>query len=169
MQAPKRKSQLAHQHAKANDNHLSEGAVRKLEGELTHLQERTLPRAKEDVTRAREMGDLSENAAYSEAKGRLMRTNTRILEIQDKLANAIIIEPGPDEGGKVRIGSVVTVEVNGKTREYEITGSDETDPAAGKISHASPLGALLIGKKTGDDIQLKNGERSTHYSIKIVE
>lgn len=168
MQGPQRKSQLAHQNSKKRDDHLSAAAMHRLKGELTHLQERALPRAKEDVARAREMGDLSENAAYSEAKGRLMRTNTRILEIQDKLANAIIIEPGPDSDGKIRIGSIVTVEVHGKTREYKITGSDETDPAAGKISHASPLGSLLIGKKAGETVTLESADRTVRYDIHAV-
>ncbi len=168
MQGPKRKSQIAHQHSTSRDDHLSAAAMHRLRGELVHLQERALPRAKEDITRAREMGDLSENAAYSEAKGRLMRTNTRILEIRDKLANAIIIEPGADKDGKIRIGSIVMVEVGEKMREYEITGADETDPAAGKISHASPLGSLLIGKKKGETVTLEKAGKSTRYDIRAV-
>lgn len=169
MQVPKRRSQIAREHGEESDRHLSPSAVRRLEDERGRLTARDLPRAKADLERAREMGDLSENAAYSEAKGRLMRINTRLLEIADILKNAIVVTSGAGEGGSVRVGCTVMVRVNGKERTFEITGSMETDPAGGRISHRSPVGAALIGKKPGETAAIERDGRIVEYEIVSVE
>lgn len=155
MQIPKRKSEENRKYGKREDNFLSAAAIRKLQDDLRRLQDVSRPRAVEDLTRAREMGDLSENAAYSEAKGRLMGIDRRILELKDRLKNAVVIERGPDDEGRARIGATVTVRVNGKEKSYDITGAQETDPSSGRISHHSPLGAALMGKKAGDTVTVK--------------
>lgn len=169
MQIPKRRSQLAREHGEESDRHLSPAAIRRLEEERDRLTSSDLPRAKDDLARARDMGDLSENAAYSEAKGRLMRISTRLLEIADILKHAIVVEAGADQGGRVRIGCTVTVRVNGKERRYDITGSMETDPAGGKISHRSPVGAALIGKRPGETARVERDDKSVEYEIVAVE
>lgn len=150
MQIPRRKSEEHRKYGRRGDDYLSPTAIRKLQDDLRRLEDVSRPRAVEDLTRAREMGDLSENAAYSEAKGRLFGIDRRILEIKDRLKNAVVIERGPDDEGRARIGATVTVRVNGKEKSYEITGAQETDPGSGRISHHSPLGSALIGKKAGD-------------------
>jgi len=168
MQVPQRRSELNRKYAGDGDNFLSAEAIAALEDELRGL-ERALPAAKEELNRTREMGDLSENAAYQEAKRRLLGMNGRILVIKEKLKNAIVIEPGAGAGGKVRIGSAVTVSVADRRREYEITGSQETDPTSGKISHLSPLGSALIGRVAGDVVIIETNGRKATYRIESVD
>jgi transcription elongation factor GreA len=157
MRIPKRKSEENARAGKESDAYLTPEAVRKLREDLRRIEEVSRPRAVEELTRAREMGDLSENAAYSEAKGRLMGMDRRIFEIKEKLKNAVVIERGSDDG-RAAIGATVTVEVGGKRRAYEIVGSMETDPGSGRISHRSPLGAALMGKRAGDEVSIKNAD-----------
>ncbi|HTK04888.1 MAG TPA: transcription elongation factor GreA [Candidatus Eisenbacteria bacterium] len=156
MRIPKRKSEESRKYGKRADDFLTSAAVRKLQDDLRRLTDISRPRAVEDLTRARDMGDLSENAAYSEAKGRLGKIDSVIFSLKEKLKNAVLIEPGAGPGGRIRIGSTVTVAVNGKERTYAILGSQETNPTAGRISHLSPLGSALIGRKAGDEVLVKN-------------
>lgn len=165
MRIPKRRSEEQARANKESDAYLTPEAIRKLQNDLRRLEEVARPRAVEDLTRAREMGDLSENAAYSEAKGRLMGMDRRIFEMKEKLKNAVIIERGADDG-RAAIGASVTVSVRGKEKTYEIVGSQETDPGSGRISHRSPLGAALLGKRAGDEAVITNAEgREVVYRI----
>ncbi|MFA6603353.1 MAG: GreA/GreB family elongation factor [Patescibacteria group bacterium] len=165
MQIPQRKSELNRKYAGDGDNFLSAEAIAALQDELRRL-ERSLPAATEELNRTRDMGDLSENAAYQEAKRRLFGMNGRMLAVKEKLKNAVVIEPGTDELGHVRIGSTVEVSFGGRDKTYVITGSQETDPAAGRISHLSPLGALLLGRRAGDEVKLS--ATGTVYLIRQV-
>ena len=169
MRMPKRKSE---ENARANkevDNYLSPAAVRKLQDDLRRLEDVSRPRAVTELSRTRDMGDLSENAAYSDAKGRLMGIDRRIFEIKTKLKNAVVIEQGSSDG-RVSVGASVTVRVNGKEKIYEITGSQETDPGSGRISHRSPLGSALMGHLAGETVSVVNAERKeVKYEILGVE
>jgi len=168
MRIPKRKSEESRKYGSRGDDFLTGAAIRKLQAELSRLVDVSRPRAVEDLTRAREMGDLSENAAYSEAKGRLAKIDSVIFSLRERLKNAVLIEPGPGPDGKVRVGSTVTVSVNGKERTYMILGSQETNPTTGRISHVSPLGAALIGRTAGDEVRIKNAAGS-EVAYRIVE
>lgn len=137
--------------------------------ELARLKGPARDLALDDLRRTREMGDLSENAAYTEAKGRVLRINTRILEVEDTLKHAVVITPGADSRGRVKVGSTVTVEMRGKTKTYEITGAAETDPARGRISHLSPLGAALIGRNAGENTTLEIGGKKTEIKVISVQ
>jgi transcription elongation factor GreA len=165
MQVPKRRSEEHKKYPGGADDYLSPEAIAKLRADLRRLQEVSRPRAAEDLARARDMGDLSENAAYSEAKGRLNGILRRILEIQEKLKTAVVIERGSADG-TVGVGATVVVRVLGKQKTYEITGSAETDPASGRVSHLSPLGAALKGHRAGDAVTVRaaNG-RDVVYEI----
>lgn len=165
MQVPKRKSQMFRKYGGQEDNYLSAAAIRRLKDDLEHLSSTERPKALDDLVRAREMGDLSENAAYSEAKGRLARIDGRIFSLKERLKHAVVIESGADEDGSVRIGSTVVVRAGDTEKTYEITGSQETSPGRGRISHLSPLGALLIGKKSGDNVTLTVNGKGTTYTI----
>lgn len=139
--------------------------MRRLEEEFHEISAFQRPKAVEDLTRAREMGDLSENAAYAEAKSRLGRIDARIFSIKERLKNAVVIETGPDAVGRARVGSKVTVSVGGRERTYEILGSQETDPARGRISHSSPLGSALIGKCAGGSVIVSGPSGDVRYEI----
>jgi transcription elongation factor GreA len=116
MQVPKRRSEEKRKYAGPGDDFLSAEALKKLREELRRLEETSRPRAVADLARARDMGDLSENAAYAEAKGRLFGIDRRVLEIKERLKNAVLIERGAGEDGRARIGATVTVSVNGKEK-----------------------------------------------------
>jgi transcription elongation GreA/GreB family factor len=139
--------------------------------ELSHKLQRlksALPGLIEEVKRLALDGDFSENAAYQIAKGRLRATSRRIDEIGDHLKFASIIEPVAASGAVV-LGSKVTVAFNGVEKTYTILGSSETNPSTGIISHLSPLGSVLIGKKRGDFITIKRLDKETRYEIIKIE
>ena len=165
MQVPKRK---AGKYAGGPaDDHLTHAAIRGLQEELARI-ERARPAAVVELTRTREMGDLSENAAYTAAKGRLLGMDSRIMEIKERLKRAVPIEHGPGPGGSVRIGATVTLEVNGKQKVYDIVGAQEADPGSGAISYHSPLGAALIGRKAGETVMIQANGKEVAYRILAV-
>ncbi len=135
------------------DPHLTAEKFAKLQQELERLTKVTQPRAIIEVQRLAELGDFSENTAYQMAKGRLRGLNQRILDLQNHLKRAVIITK-PLNSALVGLGSQVTIEINGRQRTYQILGSSETDPAAGIISHNSPIGAALIGRQVGEVVSL---------------
>jgi len=124
------------------------------------------PKAAAEVARLAELGDFSENVEYQMAKGRLRGINNAILKLERQLADADIIAPPDAE--QVHVGSTVTVEVNGKEKSYTILGSSETDPTRGIISHTSPIGSVLLGKKKGDHITVAVRDSSVEYRIKDI-
>lgn len=163
MQVPKRKpGKYASGPA---DYHLTHEAIRALKEELERIETRVRPKAVEELRRTREMGDLSENFAYSAAKGKLLGLDTRVLEIKDRLKNAVPIAHGPARDGGARIGATVTVEVGGKRRVFDIVGSQEAAPGSGSISYLSPLGAALIGKKAGEKVSIEASGKRVEYLV----
>ncbi|MFH1047466.1 MAG: GreA/GreB family elongation factor [Patescibacteria group bacterium] len=168
MQIPKRKSEQQRKHGDS-DNYLSAEKIQELKQEIVKLEKFVRPKVVIDLTAAREMGDLSENAAYSYAKGKLMGIDRRLFEIKERIKNAIVIEQGAGEDGTVCIGCTVTVQVNGKKKRFIITGSQEADPSSGRISHSSPVGQLLLGHRAGETVSLKIGDREVEYLIQEVE
>lgn len=103
---------------------------------------------------AREMGDLSENAEYHEAKNEQSFLMGKEQEIEQKVKNAVVIEKVENKG-VVQVGSTVEIEDDGEKMKYQIVGSDEADPISGRISVDSPIGSALIGHKKGDSIKVK--------------
>lgn len=135
-----------------------------MQRQLEDLVKVQRPEAAAEVTRTAEMGDLSENAAYQEAKHRLRRINSRALILEERLKQAIPIEQGSTDG-KISIGSEVTVLVDETQKGLRIVGSQETNPMQGLISHLSPLGKLLLGHQVGDKLILETDNRETEYQI----
>lgn len=135
-----------------------------LKAKLERLLTVTRPPAIEEVKRLALMGDFSENAAYQIAKGRLRGLNQRILEIEDMLRRADIIVPQKDSQ-TVELGSIVTIETDGKEKTYQILGSAETNPAVGIISHNSPIGAALLGKRLGETADIRLASKIVKYRI----
>jgi len=154
MQVPKRKSEewrIAKQ--TPTDFHVSKDKLERMKRELKRLVEIERPKQIQEVQRTKEMGDLSENAEYQEAKWKLRRMNSRITSLEQRILKAIPIESGPSADGRVQIGSTVSLNNGSKILHYEIVGSQETDPTKGRISHSSPLGQALIGKQVGDTVK----------------
>lgn len=150
------------------DPHITKGKYDELKIKLEKLIKISRPRAAEEVKRLALMGDFSENAAYQIAKGKLRGINQRILDIENLLKRAEIIKPKKGEN-TVQIGSFVTIENKGEEKIYQILGSTETNPLKGIISHNSPIGSALIGKKTGDIAKIKLTNKIVEYKITKIE
>lgn len=137
-----------------------------LEQELkTLIAER--PEIAERIATARSFGDLKENEEYSAARNEQKIAEDRILEIQDILKNAKIIQKATSD--KVIMGSTVTVSIDGKEAAYSIVGPVEADPLNGKISDASPLGKALIGHKVGETATLTTPKTTITYHIVAIQ
>lgn len=142
--------------------YLTPRGVENLKRTLAQL-EAERPNTVADLTRAIAMGDLSENAEYTESKARLARTDGRIFGIKERLKRVILIEEGASEN--VRLGSTVVVSIEGKQKTYRIVGPHETDPTKGRISHVSPLGSALLHHKVGDAVTISTDRGDVMYGI----
>lgn len=134
----------------------------KLKQELDFLISVKRPEVAEAIHSAKEEGDISENSAYDAAKEQQAFIEGRIMQIEQMLKNAEIIESQAATGIVVLGSKVKVVEKGSKDEEnYQIVGSAEADPTKGRISNESPVGRALMGKKTGDQVVVKTpaGER----------
>jgi len=132
---------------------------------LKHVDRHTIIKA---IAEARAHGDLSENAEYHAAREKQSFIEGRIAELETKVGGAEVIDP-PTSGDRVTFASTVLLEdENGKEIRYQIVGSDEADPAKGRISIMSPLARTLIGKNVGARVtaQLPAG-RKTFDIVKV--
>jgi transcription elongation factor GreA len=141
--------------------HLTKEGVDELKVEVAELIAQRAPIA-ERIKTAREFGDLSENAEYSSAREEQVRVESRIAEIEHILLNVDIIKK--NNGQSVALGSTVTLK-NHNTKKFQVVGTVEADPINGKISDESPIGKALLGKKVGDEVEIKTPAESTTYKI----
>lgn len=132
-----------------------------LEKELEELVSQR-PAIAERLATARAFGDLSENQEYSDARAEQKTVENRIAEIEETLKSAVIIKA--KKGDKVNIGSQVTISMGGKDMTYAIVGPVEANPLEGRISHESPLGKELLGRKVGDSFDF-NGKKVKIKSV----
>ncbi len=128
----------------------------KLEAELDHLRNVRRPQVAERIHSAKEEGDIMENSAYDEAKNEQAFVEGRIMTIEHMLKNAVMIE-ATRASDTVGLGSYVTVVERGGSDEenFHIVGSAEADPTRGRISNESPVGRALLGKRAGEEVQVK--------------
>lgn len=146
--------------------HLTQSGIDELTAELEALRIKRTETA-EAIKVARELGDLSENAEYQSARQEQERNDGRIDEIEHILANVEVIKA---KGKKqVGLGSRVTLKsAKGKEVILQVVGTIEADPLAQKISDESPIGKALLGKKEGDDVEIKTPAETTVYKIAAV-
>jgi transcription elongation factor GreA len=153
-------------HEKTDPN-ITEGKFKELQGKVKHLKKNVRPRLAAEVKRLALMGDFSENAAYSIAKGKLRGLNQKILDIEDLLKRAEIIVS--KDKNQVQLGSVVTFELDGKTKTYKILGSVEANPDLGIISSNSPLGKALLNRKKGEIFSFRTRDSQKQGKILKIE
>lgn len=127
-----------------------------LESELKHCQQVERPRILQQITDARTHGDLSENAEYHAAKEQQSHNEGRIVELEDKLARAEVIDVSKLSGDTIKFGATVTLvdEDTDEKRVWQIVGEPEADAKSGKISISSPLARALLGKKKGANVEV---------------
>ena len=148
---------------------LAEGHERLL-ADLQRLKNEERPRVVEDIEEARAHGDLSENAEYHAAKERQGHIEAQIMEIEDQLARAQVIDPRMLSGDKVVFGATVhLVDENDKKVVYQIVGETEADAKVGRISYNSPLGRALIGRNVGDEVEFQAPSGDRYYEIEKIE
>jgi len=124
----------------------------------------------EAIEVARAHGDLSENAEYHAAKERQGQVEAQILDLEDKLSRALIIDPRSLSGDKVVFGATVhLIDEDDKPIKYQIVGQTEADARIGRISYSSPLGRALIGRRIGEDVEVTTPSGDRYYSIERVE
>jgi transcription elongation factor GreA len=119
---------------------------------------------------ARSLGDLSENAEYQEARELQAATEERIRKLEELVKNAKIVADGKKPKDVVGFGSTVSIKKDGSkdAHEYTIVGSEEADMRAHKLSHLSPLGAALMGKKKGESFTFETPNGKQTYSVEKV-
>jgi len=150
-------------------NYLTPEGEAKLKAELAEL---TGPRREELAARLRsaiQMGDLSENADYHKAKEDQGFLEGRIQELEAILRDAVIIEESKNKD-VVGIGSHVTIQEEGLDPEtYHLVGPTEADPRKGRISHESPIGSTLMGKKVGDTAETETPGGKIKFKVLKIE
>lgn len=138
-----------------------------LEEELRHRQQEERPRIIQAISEARAHGDLSENAEYHSAKEQQSLNEGRIADLEDKISRAEVIDVSKLSGSTIKFGATVKL-IDDDTEEektYQIVGDSEADVKDGKVSISSPIARALIGKKTGDSIEVNTPGGGKSYEI----
>lgn len=147
-----------------SDQIITQEGYNKLQDEFNHLSTVKRREIAVRIEKAKDLGDLSENAEYSEAKDAQALNEGRILELTNTLKNVIVVN---SKGGKdeVAMGSEVTVKTGGKEKKYTIVSFNEADPLNGMISNESPLGLSFLGKKKGTSVNVETPKGIVEYKI----
>lgn len=134
--------------------YLTKARLEELKKELDELKNVKRKEVAKKIEQALEMGDLSENAAYSDAKEEQAFLEGRILELVDLINNAVIIN-GNQTNNSVKVGSQIIVQCEGiGEKKYTIVGPTESNPLKGLISNESPLGQAFLGRKVKDEVEI---------------
>jgi transcription elongation factor GreA len=147
------------------DFYVTSKGLKELKAELKKLVDEKKPQLIERVATARAHGDLSENSEYAAAVQDLAFVDGRIEELEELIAKAQIIRNGKNSNHIIKLGSKVVLKVNGKSQTFELVGEWEANPLEQKISHTSPLGQALIGKKKGDKVEIDAPAGKVKYHI----
>lgn len=150
-----------------NNIKVTQAGLDALKKELDTLLNVKRPKLVDRLSNARSEGDLSENSDYQSAREELEFLDGRIDEIQEVVKNAKV-EDSSKNGG-VGVGAKVTLKVNGADHVFQIVGEWEADPVNKKISHTSPLGMALVGKKVGDEVEVEAPAGKVNYKIIAIE
>ncbi|MDE2110927.1 MAG: transcription elongation factor GreA [Alphaproteobacteria bacterium] len=142
-----------------------------LEDEINLLKTVERPAVIRMITEARAHGDLSENAEYHAAKERQAFIEGRVIELEDKIGRADVIDVSKLSGATVKFGATVTLvdEDTDEQRKYQIVGDLEADAKKGRISISSPIARALIGKGKGDTVEVAAPGGARSYEVLKVE
>jgi len=152
----------------AKQMELTKEGLEALKTELSVLLDNKRPALVERLSFARSQGDLAENSDYQNAKDELEFLDGRISELQAVIKSAIVVN-GNGKKGEVAVGTKVKIKVGGNEFTYDIVGDWEADPTKKKISHTSPLGQALFGKKVGDQVSVEAPAGTISYEILAIE
>lgn len=147
---------------------LTKEGLEKLKAELKDLIDNKRPEVARRIQIARENGDISENAEYDSARQEQGTVEGRIEELEDIIKKAVISNKGNNKD-IVGLGCIVKVHIDGDEEVFQIVGAPEANPMEKKISHESPLGKSLTGKKVGDTIEVQVPVGKISYKILSIE
>jgi transcription elongation factor GreA len=145
--------------------YLTKEGLEELKKEYEELVKVKRPNVLEHVSQARNMGDLSENAEYVASREELTFVDGRIDELEVILKQAVVIRDTKAANHAIKLGSTVTLHSNGKKEVFTVVGEWEADPESKKISHESPLGKVLLGKKVGEKVQVEAPAGKITYAV----
>lgn len=146
--------------------YLTQEGLEELKKELEELKTVKRPDLLNRVSQARNMGDLSENAEYTVAKDELTFIDGRIEELDEILQQVVIITA--NHSSTIKLGSTVNVKAGSDKEKFTVVGEWEADPKERKISHESPLGKALIGKKVGETVEVEAPAGKIVYTIEEI-
>ena len=143
---------------------------RALQEELDYLKNVRREENKKEIAEARSFGDLSENSEYDEAKNEQAKIAARILELENMINHAHVVDESEIDHDRVGVGSTVVVFHSRKQKEvtYHIVGSYETNPLEGKISDVSPIGIALRGAQAGDVVEMETPAGTVTLEVRKV-
>jgi transcription elongation factor GreA len=146
---------------------MTETGYNRLQDELKRLKSVDRPAVIRAIAEARENGDLSENAEYHAARERQSFIEGRVLELEDKIARAEVIDVSKLSGKLVKFGATVTLadEETDEKVSYQIVGEDEADISQRRLSVTSPLARALIGKAIGDSVEVSTPRGARSYEV----
>ena len=155
----------------AKEYKLSAERLEELKQELTYLKTVKEKEVADLIKEARSFGDLSENSEYDEAKNEQGKLYSRIAEVENILANYVVIEENAEDTDVVGMGSKITVKdaATGEEETYQVVGSQEADPMNGRISEESPFGKALLGKAVGDIAVVEAPAGNIEYEVVAIQ
>jgi len=155
----------------ARETLITEEGLQKLKEEIEELSTDRRREVAERIKEAREFGDIAENSEYDDAKNEQAMLEQRILNLQEKLRRATVIDEKHIDTDAVAVGAVVHVkdQKSGKSQKFQLVGAAEANPSESKLSHESPIGQALIGHKKGEvvDVAVPRGPKKKLKITKI--
>lgn len=153
-----------------SNSYLSQERYNEISETLKKLKTEGRQNVAERLKQSKELGDLSENSDYQEAREEQSRLERKIAELEELLKISSIIKKSDGNNVHIRVGSNVSVKKNGSEKiKYVIVGSSEASPADGLISNESPVGKSLLGKKIGDKVSVKTPSGEVSYEVLTIE
>ncbi|MEK7061981.1 MAG: transcription elongation factor GreA [Patescibacteria group bacterium] len=147
---------------------ITQSGYQKLVNELENLKKVKRPEVIKRIASARELGDLSENADYDDARDEQSFIEGRIFDLEKQIKNCEITS-GINGSSEVVLGAKVTVKANGQNMTFEIVGATEADPMNNKISDKSPIGSALVGMKVNDSVDIQTPRGKQTYKVLKIE
>lgn len=146
---------------------VTKDGMEELNHEYDELLNKKRPELVNRLAAARAQGDLAENSEYTSAKQDLSFVDGRIAELESILHDAKVVST--HSKSKIDVGCKVTLHVNGKKEVFTIVGEWEADPMKKKVSHSSPLGKALLGKKVGEKVEVEAPVGKILYKIITID
>lgn len=144
--------------------YISADGLAKLEAEFEKRKKETRREIADRIESAKELGDLSENFEYHEAKEQQALNESRIMELESMIRDVVLVEQKTG-GHEVSLGATFVVEMDGVQKTFEMVGSNEANPLEGKISNESPLGQAFLGRGVGEEVEVEVPSGTMAYKI----